>query len=70
MLMKLGVWLCGIHFEATGDPMSQGSAYLGHNVACWRSPDYCIHMLVNRFTAVIVSTLTKVLATEENRDQG
>lgn len=68
--MKLGVWLCSIHFEATGDPMSQGRAYLGHNVACGRMPDCFIHMLVNQFIAVLVSALTKVLVTEEYRDQG
>jgi hypothetical protein len=64
MLMKLGIWLCDIHFEATSDPIPQGSAYLGHDVACWQIPDCYIHMLVNQFIAVGVSTLTKVLAAE------
>jgi hypothetical protein len=64
MLMKLGIWLCGIHSEAPGDTTSQGSTYLGHNVACWRFTNCCIHMLVDSLIAVTVNTLTKVLATE------
>lgn len=62
--MKLGIWLCGIHFEATGNPISQGSAYLRHNFACGRMPDCFIHMLVSQFIAVLVSALTKVPVAE------
>jgi hypothetical protein len=35
MLVKLRIRLRGIHFETTGDPMSQRVAYLGHDVFCW-----------------------------------
>lgn len=70
VLLKLCVWLCSIHFEATGDTTSQSSAYLGRDVACGRLADCCFHMLVNQYIAMIVRTLTEVFATKENRDQG
>jgi hypothetical protein len=70
MSLKLFIWLCSIHFEATGGATSQSSAYVGHDVARWRLANYCLNMSVNQFDTMIVWTLTEKFATKDYWYQG
>lgn len=61
-LLKLDVWLGGIHSKATGNHIAQGSRYRGHDVA---------HMSAGQISACCREhKLTKVIADREGPEAG